>query len=128
MDTKIKFSKNELKMPEEHFGKGRTDKQPSFLGITIGLLILILMVILGGLYLWSEELQKRSAVIPPIDTLRPTAEENNEPESNNAEADVETMQALSTSDEIDAINADLESTNFETATSGLIEIEAILAE
>jgi len=125
--TKIKFPKKELKMPEEHFGRSATGKQPSFLGITLGLLILALMVILGGLYLWSEELQKQT-IVPQPETPRPTALENNEPESNNAEAEVETMQVMSTSDEINAIQADLESTNLDTLTNELITIDAALQE
>jgi len=127
MKEKMKFSKSELKMPEENFGGAQESKQPSFLGITLGLLIIALVVILGGLYLWGEELQKQATPLPD-EVTRPTAEENNEPESNNAEADVQVLETLSTSDEIAAIEADLESTNLDTLTNDLPTIDGILGE
>ena len=128
MVTKTTFSKKELKMPEEHFGRQVVDKQPSFVGITLGLLILMLVVILGGLYLWSVELVKQSQITPLSPTTRPTAEENNEPESSNAEADVQILNTMSTSDEIGAIEADLGSTNLDSITNELSAIDEILSE
>lgn len=121
------FSKEELKMPEESFGTIATEEHSSHLAVILGLLIVFLMLILAGLYIWGEYLQE-----PPVaqqvtlPVTRPTAEENNEPESTNAEAEVETMSALSTSDEISAIEADIAGTNVDNLMSEETAIEAEL--
>src|SRR5690348_1900241 len=108
MRTKQKFSQNELKMPEESFGRAKAPNmvEHSYSGVIIGLLILVLMAILAGIYLWSRTLLAVPSE-PLISTsTRPTAAQNKEPESNNARADAETLQAMSTSDEISAIESD----------------------
>ncbi len=114
---------DEMKMPEQTFGTAPVEEKSSVVGAILVALIVVLVLILGGLYLWGTTLQNMPAPTPAIE--RPTAAENNEPESTNAEADVETATAVSTSDEIDAIEADLESTNMETLDA---ELEAIDAE
>ena len=116
----------EMKMPEEQFGNFTSEETSSHLGIILGVLIVVLMLILGGLYLWSTTLQQE---VPPImnpSNQLPTAQENNEPESNNAEADVQTLETLSTSDEIDAMNADIESTNTQTLDADLIILDNLI--
>lgn len=113
------ISEDELKMPEDASAHVMPDK-PSYLGIILGALIIILILLLGGLYLWSTTLEP----LPTADTTtRPTAEENNEPESTNAEANVETAGALSTSNELDAIEADLSSTNVNTVDADILTID-----
>lgn len=107
-------SDEEMKMPEESFGAVEAEPNTaSHLGFILGALIIILVLLLGGLYLWSTTFNQETEVIP--EATRPTAAENNEPESTNAEAQVETMGALSTSNSLDAIDADLDSTD----TTGL---------
>ncbi len=129
MSERPTFRKDELKMPQEHFGSGELlTEKPSYFGIVLSILIVILMCILGGLYAWSEIILKNRALENELPTAtRPTKEENNEPESTTAEAQVETLGAMSTSDEIDAIEADLESTRIEDevfeADMGAIETE-----
>lgn len=125
MSAKKTFSKNELKMPQESFGSA--SEHSSHLGIILGILIVFLMLILAGLYVWGEMLQQENfnGFMQPT-AERPSDEANNEPESNNAEADVETITAVSTSDEIDAITADLESTTILPTLDA--EISAIEAE
>jgi ABC-type Na+ efflux pump permease subunit len=119
------ISDTEMKMPEESFGAAsETSDRTTHLGIILGILIVLLVLILGGLYLWGSTLQTTpTATVPNIQ--RPTVEENNEPESTNAEAEVETLGALSTSNEINAIAADIESTNLDDLDA---EMEAIEAE
>ena len=122
----MKFSKNEFKMPEERFGGGDVQtEQPSHIGVILGVLVLLLMVILGGLYLWGTSMQNQQN-LPVVDSTpqRPTAEENNEPESTNAETDVEIDAALSTSDELSAIQADIDSTRMDTLNKEIPAIEA----
>jgi flagellar basal body-associated protein FliL len=114
-----------MKMPEEQFGGFTQEEKSSHLGVILGVLIVVLMLILGGLYLWSTSLQEEQPVIAP-DTERPTAEENNEPESNNAEADAQALETTSTSDEIDAIEADIQSSNIDTVDSDMTAIDALI--
>lgn len=118
------FKDSELKMPEENF-RGEQNKT-SYTGIILGLLIIALVVILGGLYMWSQMLQKQ-VQNSEVTATRPTAAENQEPESNNAKADTETMQAMSTSDEIDAIQADIDSTNLDQIDADLPAIDAAIS-
>lgn len=124
----MEFSKDELKLPEEQFGSVTKEEHSSQLAIILGLLIIFLMLILGGLYVWGEYLQEDS--IPtqpaPLSDTRPTDEENNEPESTTAEAEVETMSALSTSDEFSALEADLASTDIDNLDAEKTAIEAEL--
>ncbi len=92
----------------------------------MGVLITLLIIILAGLYVWGKMLSEQIVPANPTTEIeRPTAEENNEPESTNAEAEVETLDALSTSDEISAIEADLRATD---ATNMDAEITAVEAE
>ncbi len=113
-------------MPEGYQSEAATEpEKPSHLGAVLGVLIVILVLILGGLYLWGTTLNQDMNVLTEPAT-RPTAEENNEPESTKAEAEVETMQVLSTSDEINAIEADLDNTDLEDLDSELTSIEAEL--
>lgn len=127
MSPKTRFPKSELKMPEERFGV--SVMRPSHKGIIIGVLILCLVLILGGLYAWGEYIKQQQALSAIQSAAqRPTADENNEPESTNAEAEVENITTMSTSDELDAINTDLQSTVIlETLDADLTAIEAELA-
>jgi hypothetical protein len=113
MNQTPRFKKDELKMPQENFGtQNIVDDRPSYFGVILSMLIIVLMAILGGLYAWSELILKNKTVEVPAAT-RPTAAENNEPESTTAEAQTETLGAMSPSDEVDAIESDLMSTPFE---------------
>lgn len=115
---------SELKMPEESFSKPE-GKGPSILGPILAVLIVILILLLGGLYLWGTTL----TIGEPEFTIpdeRPTPEENNEPESTTAEADVQALETMSTSDEISAIEADLESTDLDRFDEDLSAIDAEL--
>lgn len=123
----LKDKKNgEMKMPEESFGNLGTKESTSYLGMVLGILIVVLILILGGLYIWGETIQKQLSPSTEVQVERPTAEENNEPESTNAEADVEILETTSTSDEITSIEADLGSTNLDTLDSDLTAIDAEL--
>lgn len=101
------------------------DSHPSHFGLIIGLLIVILTMILIGLYVWSQ-MMVSAPVNPPITPERPTAEENNEPESTTAEAQTEVLEVVSTSDEISLIEADLEATDLDSLDTELNAIEAEL--
>lgn len=118
------ISEEEMKMPEEEYaGSVTPTEETSYLGMILGVLIVILVLLLGGLYLWGTTLQDQ--LVPTESVMdRPTAEENNEPESNTADAQVEALNTVSTSDELSAIEADLESTNIEELDAEANAIDA----
>lgn len=118
-----------MKMPQERFGATLQEKTHSYMGIIIAILIILLLGILGGLYLWAQNLQQNAQLSEVIEeNVRPTAEENNEPESNNAEAAVQVLETVSNSDELYAIEADLESTQVEGFEADVNAIDAALAQ
>lgn len=123
------ISEEEMKMPEDTFGSngnmGESDKSTQ-LGVILGILIVILVLILGGLYLWGTTIQKVSdeLVAPSAETS--TTEENDGSENTNEAANVETVGTLSTSNELEAIEADIESTNLDQLDAELDTIDAEL--
>lgn len=119
------ISPDELKMPEQTFGE-EPGTGPSMLGPILAVLIVILILLLGGLYLWGTTLDIGAPAYEPEPAERPTPAENNEPESTTAEADVQALETVSTSDEIDAIEADLESTDLDELDAELNDIDAEL--
>lgn len=102
-----------------------SEDTPSYLGLAIGLLIVLLALVLIGLYMWSQLMVATPPEAIPNAT-RPTAEENDEPESTTAEAQAETLQIVSTSDELSAIEADLSATNLDDLDAELNAIDAEL--
>jgi len=120
------FSGEEMKMPENTDAQPEVRESSSVVnGPLLLILTLLLVFILGGMYYWFNSLNSPVPVTTPV-VERPTAEENNEPESTTAEAQVETMQAVSTSDEISAIEADLEATDLDSLDAELNAIDAEL--
>lgn len=97
---------------------------PRFSGLIIGGLILALILIAAGLFYWYTVMQQQ--VIPAAAPIRPTAESNNEPESTTAEAQTQSLSVMSTSDELPAIEADLESTDLDSLELELTQIDSEL--
>jgi flagellar basal body-associated protein FliL len=121
------LSGEEMKMPENSSMSSESSEgsQTPVNGIIIAILALLLIFILGGMYYWFSQLTTGIPTETPV-SERPTAEENNEPESTNAEATVETQGALSTSDEITAIEADIAATELDSLDAELKAIDAEL--
>jgi len=116
----------EMKMPEDHYSAPESDDNTTQLGIILGVLIVLLVLILGGLYLWGSTMSTDTTPQQPTPAaVRPTPEENNEPESTTADAQVQALETVSTSNEIGALEADIESTNLDELDA---ELEAIDAE
>lgn len=88
-----------------------------YLGPILGVLIIALALILGGLALWGSKLHKDTPV-PTLDIP------NNEPETPRATADRLILETTSPSDELQAIEADLSSTNLESLDAELTTIDA----
>ena len=90
-------------------------------GPILFLLVVLLLAILAGMYHWFIVLKKDVPDIPS--SLRPTAAENKEPESTTARAQTEAYGVVSTSDEVPAIEADVEGTNLDSIDSELDAID-----
>ena len=87
------------------------------LGPVLGILVIVLVLIVGGLYLWGASLNQEAENIPP------RAIENNEPETPRAQADAQILSTVSSSDSLDAIETDVTSTNLDSIDTELSEIE-----
>lgn len=94
------------------------EQEMRYLGPIIGVLFVLLVLILGGLYIWGSMLTKDAEP----GTI-PRQIENNEPETPRAEADTQILNTVSSSDDIDAIEADLESTDLDSLDAELDEID-----
>ena len=93
----------------------------SHLMVMLAVLIVVLVVILCGLYIWGSFLTRDLSQTEPERLI-----ENNEPETPRAKADAEIFQTVSTSDSLDAIDADVTSTDLNSLSSELDTMEAEL--
>lgn len=116
----------DMKMPENSGPVIDTPEEKAVRGPVILMLGLLLLAVLVGLVLWFTNLNSTPAAPVPAPVERPTDEENNEPESTTAEAQTDNLETVSTSDEISAIEADIEATDIEALDAELEAIEAEL--
>lgn len=105
----------EMYSPEQH-----DESHQSHLGVILGILVLVLALIFGGLYLWGSLLHEQDTLIPAVPIV------NNEPETPRATTDAQILDTESPSDELDAIEADLSSTNLDSLDTDIITIDAEL--
>lgn len=127
-EEKRGFPENEMKVPEKPFGHSVPAQQEgtkSSLGLVVMGLVVVLCLLLAGLFLWQQALTDVPASNDAT-TPRPTREENNEPESTTAEATYDTLLTTSSSDEISALKADLDSTPYGEIEAEFTAIEAEL--
>ncbi len=125
MSLEPNFEGEEMKLPEND-ALYQVSENPQAKGSpwVLVLLIVLLALILAGLIYWYY-LATKVTEVEPLPT-RPTAEMNQEPETTNAVAEVESFGAMSTSDEITTIEADLESTSLDNLDAELMQIDAEL--
>lgn len=125
MDNEPHFDGEKMKMPSESNNTAREDNATTQTkGIFIFGMVAALLVILIGLIYWYTTATVPVATTP--EPMRPTAEMNKEPETTTATAQVESFGAMSTSDELSTIEADLESTNLDTLDTELTQIDTEL--
>jgi len=96
---------------------------PPWVGLVFGLAILATIVGLGGLYLWGSLLSPED-LAPQAVPVRI----NDEPETVRATADIQATETLSPSSEVSAIEADVESTLFDTYELDLQAMDAEIGE
>lgn len=117
------FEGEEMKMP---VGAIETPIEGSGTRVLTGpiiiLLFLILAAILGGLYYWYSIVISTSTIQAPVLT-RPTTTQNQEPETTTATAQAQSADVVSTSDNLDAIEADAQSTDLNSIDTDLTTID-----
>lgn len=119
------FEGEEMKLPANISAQVTEPTNNTLLtGPIIILLFAILLALLGGIYYWYTILMAEPLVTPT--PTRPTTEMNNEPESTTAEARTAATDVVSTSDELDAIRADVESTTMEPLETDFAAVESEL--
>lgn len=120
------FKTDELKIPSASIASvtQRPLEKSRMAPLILVTLVVLLIGVLAGLYYWQQLLT--TAPLVPSASLRPTAEQNQEPESTTARAQTDIISTLSTSDELTAIEADLGSTNLNSLDSELRAIDAEL--
>ncbi len=102
-----------------HMPEGYEETHHSRAGALLGIIAVILIAILSGFFLWGSMLHKEVAPLtPPLP--------NNEPETPRATADQAILETLSPSNELDAIEADLTSTNLDLIDTDITAIDAEL--
>jgi flagellar basal body-associated protein FliL len=113
----------EMKMPEGTSIESDSGAGTKQLGIILGVLIVLLALILGGLYLWGSSINIEIPE-PAPEVAQPAPAENNEPESTIDETQIQALDTVSTSDEISAIEADIENTDLDELDAELDAIDA----
>ncbi len=102
-----------------HTPEGYSNKKPVHTGPVLAVLVILLLLVLGGLYLWGSTLKtEESPSEQPI--------VNAEPETPRAIADQEILETVSPSDDLGAIEADIESTNLDILDTEFNTVQAEL--
>lgn len=102
---------NPNQMPPIQMQTGNPKKS---VGPLIAVIIILALIIVGGLYFLKERTMRES-YIPPV-------EQSNE----QTDTITESLNQQSTTDDLESIEADLNSTNFENLDQGAAAIEAEL--
>ncbi len=121
------FEGEEMKLPTKKTDlAAASDTHSETKGAFIVVLVVALIVILIGLVFWYRTANP-VAIAPVSLPIRPAIETNKEPETTTATAQVDSLEVMSTSDEMVTIEADLESTDLNNLEAELTQIEAELA-
>jgi uncharacterized protein HemX len=95
-----------------------TKTHNSSLGPILGVLLILLVIIFSGLYLWGAALNSQFETEQNNRTIP-----NNEPETVRAVADTQILETVSSSDSLEAIEADVNSTILDSLDAELDEID-----
>ena len=86
------------------------------LGPIVGIVVIILILIVGGLYLWGQRLVEQTGLYPESsESLVPSA-------ASGPDAQTEALQSQGASDSASAIEADLNATDVDNLTGELDQI------
>lgn len=92
-------------------------------GPAIGIIVIIAVIVLGGLYFWGQRAEREKAT--PAQTEATTS--NQTSQTSGADADIQAMNTQSSSDDVSSIEADLNSTNLSSLGSETTSINAAAA-
>lgn len=123
------FEGEKMKMPNGTISETTEPEVPNsnHLALIVLLTLVILSLLVGLIFWFLTIMENQDKAVPSAPEIsRPTAEENNEPESTTAETGTDAMGVVSTSDELSAIEADLESTKLDGIEQDFAAIEAEL--
>lgn len=81
------------------------EEQKSSVGSIVSIIIILILIVIGALYFWGKRVEETTSLIQPAEEITPN--EADEAMMNEAAA----IKAMSGSDEIDSIEADLKATN-----------------
>jgi hypothetical protein len=116
----------EIRIPDSKMHIPRGYEKKVHTGPVLAVFIIVILLILGGLYLWGASLTKNSILNDALPLI------NNEPETPRAIADKQIFEVVSPSDDLNAIEIDIESTNFnileEDVSTIEVELDAALRE
>lgn len=104
--------------PQMNESKPYSEAHHSHVGPILGILVIVLILLLGGLYLWGSMLSENENQARVERTIP-----NNEPETPRANADAQILETMSSSDDLDAISADLDSTNLDSLDTEITQID-----
>jgi hypothetical protein len=109
---------SDMKNEEPRSSSPRIPQSPHHFPIApiLGVLLIMVVLCLGGLYIWGSLLSKDAETPMPLPI-------NNEPETPRAVVDTQILETTSPSDDLSAIEADLNSTNFDSLDTDLITID-----
>lgn len=124
IDDELYIPDEEMKMPES---PRQLNSSPNVTGshllIIVGIAIGAALLVLAGLYAYDRFVPSSETAAEITSPSRPTPAENQEPESDTARAEVNTMQALSPSDQLPSIITDLENTRLDAIDTEINAIE-----
>lgn len=96
---------------------GLTPHEEKSIGPAIGIIIIIVVIVLGGLYFWGQRLEMRS----PATTENPPVENT---QVSNSPAELQEIQSQSSADDTAAIEADLNATNVDSLGTEMNSVDA----
>ena len=99
-------------------GSNMEPKKSSGIGPIVGIAIIVLVLLVGGLFFWSEQVKKEN-------DLNKAAQEATQLE-NAADGKVDRLNAQGSSDAASAIEADISATDLNNLDDGTAQAEAAL--
>ena len=84
------------------------------IGPAVGIIVIIVVIVLGGLYFWGQRIEKQKEISTPVTPTETTVADQPATNSQSSDATVQVMQKQSSSDDLTSIQTDLNATNMST--------------
>ena len=99
-----------------NFAPAMPPKKRGGMGPLIGIFIIVVLLLVGALYFWGQKLSQQ-------ETVAPTEQVEDQAPQSTGDASVDALLTQSSSDELSAIEADLNSTDTANLDAGASEID-----